>query len=64
MAKYFTKAFWNYAGERAIKTAAQTALATIGTATMITEIDWAGIFSIVATATLLSLLTSVASDKS
>ena len=32
--------FWLAAGERAIKTAAQTAIATIGTTAMIHQVEW------------------------
>lgn len=48
------------AGIRAVKTVAQTALATIGTSAMIDEVNWAVVGSAAALAGVLSLLTSVA----
>ena len=49
------------AAVRAIKTAAQTAAALIGTnAIGITEVDWAAALSAAALAAVMSLLTSVA----
>jgi hypothetical protein len=54
------KAYWNFAGERAVKTVAQVALATIGvTAAGIIEVDWVQVLSVSALAGLMSLLTSV-----
>lgn len=48
------------AGIRAIKTVAQTALATIGTAALMGDVSWALVGSASAMAGILSLLTSVA----
>ena len=45
---------------RALKTVAQTAAATIGTAVMISEVDWRMVLSAALLAGALSLLTSVA----
>lgn len=48
------------AGIRAIKTAAQTAVGTIGAAAVIGAVDWKMVASASALAALLSILTSVA----
>lgn len=58
------KGYWinwiKAAGVRAIKTVAQTAVATVGTAALLSEVDWRMIVSASALAGVLSLLTSVA----
>ena len=52
--------WWKAAGVRAIKTMAQTAIATIGTSMFIEEVNWIAVVSASAVAGILSLLTSVA----
>lgn len=48
------------AGVRAVKTFCQTAIATIGTAMLITEVNWTVVLSASALSALLSILTSLA----
>ena len=48
------------AGVRALKTMAQTAVATVGTSTIISTVDWKVVASASVVAGILSLLTSVA----
>lgn len=48
------------AGVRAVKTFCQTAVATIGTAMLITEVNWTVVLSASALSALLSILTSLA----
>jgi len=54
------KTWLKAAGIRAIKTVAQTAIATIGTSAVIDEVNWAVVGSASLLAGVISLLTSVA----
>lgn len=48
------------AGVRAVKTVAQTAVATIGASAVISEVDWIMVVSASSLAGVVSLLTSIA----
>lgn len=52
--------WWKCAGIRALKTAAQAALATIGTTALLEQVNWAIVASTAGLAAVLSLLTSLA----
>lgn len=54
------KTFWKFALIRAVRTIAQTAIATIGTTAVIENVNWLTVLSASALAGLLSLLTSIA----
>lgn len=58
--KTYWKNWMKAAGVRAVKTVAQTAVATIGTAAAMGEVNWVLVGSAAALAGVLSLLTSVA----
>ena len=60
MIKYNFKDWIKAAGVRAIKTVAQTAVATIGTAAVMGNVDWVMVASASALAGILSVLTSIA----
>ena len=55
-----TKEFWKAAAIRAIRTVAQTAIATIGTAAVMSEVNWLVVGSASLLAGILSVLTSIA----
>lgn len=54
------KSWIKAAGVRAVKTIAQTAVATIGTSAFLSQVDWRMVISASLLAGVLSLLTSVA----
>lgn len=62
--KKYSKEWWKEwlkrAGIRALKTICQTAIASIGTATIFEEVNWLMILSASGLAGVLSLLTSIA----
>lgn len=60
MKNIVNKNWWKSAAVRAVKTVAQTAVATIGTAAVLGEVDWLAVASASALAGVLSMLTSVA----
>lgn len=53
------KKFWQATAIRAIKTICQTAIATIGTGKLVSEIDWKVVISASVVAGILSVLTSI-----
>ena len=58
--KYDFKTWLKAAGVRALKTVAQTAIATIGTSVVISEVNWLIVGSASLLAGILSILTSIA----
>lgn len=60
MSKDFIIKWAKAAGIRALKTLAQTAVATIGTTAVMSEVDWVMVASASVLAAVLSMLTSVA----
>lgn len=55
-----SKVWVRAAGVRALKTVAQTAVATIGTSAFLDQVNWIALLSASALSGVLSLLTSVA----
>ena len=55
----YWKNWWKAAGIRAIKTVAQTAIATIGTSAVMSDVNWLMVGSTALLAGILSLLTSL-----
>ena len=52
--------YFSFAGERAVKTVAQVAIATIGVnAVGLLDVDWVQVLSVASRAGVMSLLTSV-----
>ena len=56
----FTKEWFVAAGIRALKTCAQTAIATIGTSVVMSEVNWLMVLSASLLSGILSMLTSIA----
>lgn len=55
-----SKGFLKCAGIRALKTICQTAIATIGTSAVLTDVNWAYVASASILAGVLSIMTSIA----
>lgn len=53
------RAFWVAALNRAVRTVAQTALASISTAALLSEVNWTAVLSASVLAGILSILTSI-----
>lgn len=63
MGFYTKKTFWLGVAERAVKTLAQAAVAAIGTAALLSEVNWIAVGSTAALAALLSVLTALGDPK-
>jgi hypothetical protein len=59
MKNVFTKEWWIAAGIRAIKTVAQTAIATIEVSAVMQDVNWLAVGSASLLSGILSLLTSI-----
>lgn len=55
-----SKQWWRAAGIRALRTICQTAIASIGTAAVMSQVNWLAVASASALAGILSMLTSLA----
>lgn len=60
---YTSKTFWAGTAERAIKTAAQTTLASVAVGAGVTDVNWVALASIVGMATFLSVMSSIADPR-
>lgn len=60
MSNLTSKKWWKAAAERALKTVCQTAIASMGTAAVMTEVNWVMVGSAALLAGVLSILTSIA----
>ena len=60
MKNLLSKKWWAAATVRALKTAAQTAIASIGSSAVLSSVDWRVVVSATVLATVLSYLTSIA----
>lgn len=60
MKNSYWKEWLKAAGVRAIKTMAQTAIATIGTSMLMSDVNWIAVGSATLLAGILSMLTSIA----
>ena len=59
----YEKSFWKAAGERAVKTFAQTAAVTVTASGLgLIGVDWGAAVSLAGASALVSLLTSIGSD--
>lgn len=58
----FTKEFWSAAGQRAIRTFFQVFVASIGTAAVLSEVDFRSVLSASVLAAMISIATSIATD--
>lgn len=54
------KKWWKYALSRMVRTIAQTAIATIGTAVVMSDVNWVAVASASVLSGILSLLMSIA----
>lgn len=64
MTQYQDKKFWADAIERVIRTAAQSAIAAIGTTAVVQEINWKVVAGTTGVSALLALLTAFAAKGS
>lgn len=61
MSIYVTRKFWVETAERALKTTAQAAIGAVGATALVQDLDWSIVGGTTLIATILSVLSSVAS---